>query len=66
MSFFIRLENWQVLPGGVGTSGRRDDIRKGCKRVNKVQILCTKIVQIMYANGKMRPVETTPGIGEGG
>jgi hypothetical protein len=24
---------------GVGTSGRREDIRKGCKRVNMVEIL---------------------------
>jgi hypothetical protein len=30
-------------------------------RVNIVQILCT-----MRVNGKMRPVETVPGVGEGG
>jgi hypothetical protein len=32
----------QVLPG-VGTSGRRNDIRKGCKRVNMVEILSTHV-----------------------
>jgi hypothetical protein len=25
-----------------------------------------KILRIMYENGKMRPVETTPGMGRGG
>jgi hypothetical protein len=29
--------------------------------VNMVEILC-----LMYANGKMRPVETIPGMGKGG
>jgi hypothetical protein len=30
----------QVL-SGVGTSGRGKDIRKECRRVNMVEILCT-------------------------
>jgi hypothetical protein len=28
---------------GAGTSGRRKDIRKGCRRVNMVEILCTHV-----------------------
>jgi hypothetical protein len=32
------------------------DIRKGCRGVNMVK---------MYENGKMRPAETIPGMGEG-
>jgi hypothetical protein len=28
---------------GFGTSGTGEDIRKGCKRVNMVEILCTRI-----------------------
>jgi hypothetical protein len=43
----------QVLPGREGTSGLGEDIRKGYRRVNMMQISC-----IMYGNGKMRPVET--------
>jgi hypothetical protein len=45
---------------GVGTSRRGEDIRKGCRRVNMVEYYVH-----MYENGKMRPVETIPGI-EGG
>jgi hypothetical protein len=44
----------------MGTSESGEDIRKGGQRVNMVEILCT-----MYENGKMRPVETIPGIGGG-
>jgi hypothetical protein len=45
-SFFIftKLENRrvkQVLPGEVVTHERGEDIGKGCRRVNIVQILCT-------------------------
>jgi hypothetical protein len=43
---------------GVGTSGRGEDIRKGCRRVNMVEYYA-----LMYENGKMRPVETVPGMG---
>jgi hypothetical protein len=42
MSFFFLTENRnvnQVLSGGVGTSGKGEDIRKGCQRVNIVEIL---------------------------
>jgi hypothetical protein len=28
---------------GVGTSGRREDVGKGCRRVNMMQILCTHV-----------------------
>jgi hypothetical protein len=28
---------------GVGTSGRREDIRKGFRRVNMMKILCTHV-----------------------
>jgi hypothetical protein len=41
-----------------GTSGRREDEGKECRRVSMVQILCT------HVSGKMKPVETIPGIGE--
>jgi hypothetical protein len=32
----------QVLPG-VGTSGREEAVRKVCRRVNMVEILCTHV-----------------------
>jgi hypothetical protein len=35
-----------------------EDKRKGCRRVNMVEILC-----IHVCKGKMRPVETIPGMG---
>jgi hypothetical protein len=49
MSFFFsftKSENRraeQVLPGkrGFGTDGRREEVEKGCERMNMVQILCT-------------------------
>jgi hypothetical protein len=44
--FFIKTENRraeQVLPGGVGTSGRGEVAEKGCRKVNIVQILCTHV-----------------------
>jgi hypothetical protein len=44
----------------VGSSGNGEEIRKGCERENMVEIFCTHI----YVNGKMRPVETIPGIGK--
>jgi hypothetical protein len=37
------------------------DIRKGCKRVNSVEILCKHV-----GKWKMTPVETTPGMGHRG
>jgi hypothetical protein len=57
---FTKLENTraeQFLPGGMrgGTSGSGEDVGKGCRRVNIVH---------MYVNGKMRPVETIPRMGE--
>jgi hypothetical protein len=33
----------QVLSGTVGTSGRKEEIGKGCRRLNMVQILCTHV-----------------------
>jgi hypothetical protein len=38
-----------------------EDIRKGCRRVNLVEYYA-----LMNENGKMRPVETIPGLGRGG
>jgi hypothetical protein len=35
-----------------------EDIRKGCRRVNMVEYYI-----LMYENGKMRLVETVPGMG---
>jgi hypothetical protein len=46
---------------GIGTSGRGEDIRKGCGRVNVVEYYVH-----IHVNGKMRLVETVPGMGEGG
>jgi hypothetical protein len=31
----------KILPEGADTSGRGEEVRKGCKRVNMVQIVCT-------------------------
>jgi hypothetical protein len=45
---------------GVGTSGKWEEVRKGCKKMNIVQILCIHIL-----NEKMILVETVPGIGKG-
>jgi hypothetical protein len=45
----------------VGNSGRGEDIRKGCRRVNTVE----KYYVLMFENGKMKPVETVPRM-EGG
>jgi hypothetical protein len=41
----------------VGTSGKGEYIRKGYRRVNMVEYYTH-----MYINGKMRPVETIPGM----
>jgi hypothetical protein len=41
--------------------GRGEDIRKGDMRVNMV-----KYYVLMYDTGKMRPVETVPGMEGGG
>jgi hypothetical protein len=40
--------------------GRGKDVRRGCGRVNMVQY-CVR----MYINGKMRLVETIPGMDKG-
>jgi hypothetical protein len=44
----------------VGTNGKGKDVRKGCKRVNT----CKYCVH-MYVNGKVRHVETIPGMSGG-
>jgi hypothetical protein len=44
----------------VGTSGRREHIRKGCRRVNMVEYYA-----LMNENGEMRPVEAVPVMGSG-
>jgi hypothetical protein len=46
---------WELAPVGGG-----QDIKKGCRRVNMVEYYA-----LMNENGKMRPVETIPGIGGG-
>jgi hypothetical protein len=50
MSFFYlsfaKLENGraeQVLPGEADTSGREEEVEKGCRKVNMVLILCTHL-----------------------
>jgi hypothetical protein len=45
----------QIL-SGVGTSGRREDLRKKCRRENMVEYYV-----LVNENGKMTPVETVPG-----
>jgi hypothetical protein len=45
---------------GVGTSGRGQDIRKWCRRMNVVEYYA-----LTYENAKLRPAETIPGMGEG-
>jgi hypothetical protein len=42
---------------GVGISGRRENVEKECRRVNMVKY-CVHI----YVNGKMKSVETIPGM----
>jgi hypothetical protein len=49
-SFLIQIGEQEVLGG-------RGLVPVGGRRVNIVQILCT------HVNGKMRPVESTPGMG---
>jgi hypothetical protein len=49
----------QVLPGGVGASGRVAHVGRGCRRVYTEPIYCVH----MYVNGKMRLVETIPRMG---
>jgi hypothetical protein len=46
----------QVLSGGQVTMCG-GDIRKGCRRVNMVEYYT-----LMYVNGKMRHIETIPGV----
>jgi hypothetical protein len=59
--FWQKTENSravQVLPGGVGTSGRSEDMGRG----SRGWIWC-KYCVLMDVNGKMRPVETHQGMG---
>jgi hypothetical protein len=51
---FRKLENRrveQILPGlgGVGTSGREEEVKKGYRRVNMVRILCTHLYKLKTA-----------------
>jgi hypothetical protein len=44
-SLFSKMENKkanQVL-AGVGSGGRRKNLRKGCRRMNVVKILCAHV-----------------------
>jgi orotate phosphoribosyltransferase-like protein len=52
----------KVLSGELLPVCKWEEVGKGCRRVNMVQILCTFI----YVSGKMRSVETIPGIAGGG
>jgi hypothetical protein len=59
---FSKMENRNMkqLLSGVGSSGRREDGRKGFRRMNVVNYYI-----LVNENGKMRHVETIPGIGGG-
>jgi hypothetical protein len=60
-SFFSKTENRQakqVLPGG-WHQWEGENIRKGCRGVDMVEYYV-----LMYENGKMRHVETVPGMGK--
>jgi hypothetical protein len=39
-------EDSRVLSGGVVTSGREEDVGRGYRRVNMVQILCTHVCKL--------------------
>jgi hypothetical protein len=39
---------------GVGTQGKRKDIRKGCRKMNKVEMLC---YVHMYLNAKINKIK---------
>jgi hypothetical protein len=42
---YSKMEDKKVQQelSGVGTSGRREDMRKGCRRVNVVEIFCANV-----------------------
>jgi hypothetical protein len=41
---YTKLKGGKVLSGaGVSTSGREEEVGKGCRWVNVVQILCTQV-----------------------
>jgi hypothetical protein len=46
---------------GSGYQWEGENIRKRVQKVNMVEVFCT-----IYENGKMRPIETIPGMGVGG
>jgi hypothetical protein len=59
---FIKLENRrveQVLSGGTGTSGSGDEVGKGCRRMNMVEILYTRVCKQINET-----IETLPGMGK--
>jgi hypothetical protein len=57
----------QVLPGGVGTGGSREDVGKGCGRVNILQIFCTRVCKFKNETIFLTiTVETISGMGGGG
>jgi hypothetical protein len=57
--FFIKTDNRRAeqFLSGVGTRGR-GGYKERVRRVNMVEYYA-----LMYENGKMRPVETIPGMG---
>jgi hypothetical protein len=63
MSFFQKQRTGRKIRSclGFGSSRRGEDVGKGCRRVNMVEIICTHV-----RNGKLRPLETIPGIEGGG
>jgi hypothetical protein len=56
MSFFFYKIGW----GWHWCCGKREQVGKGGRRVNMVEYYV-----LVYENGKMRPVGTVPGFGEG-
>jgi hypothetical protein len=60
--FFYKIaeqegETSPVWGRGIGTSGSRENVEKGCRKGSILQILCTHVCK-----WKMIPVETTPGM----
>jgi hypothetical protein len=62
--FFHKIREQEVRTGAVSVGwcqGKREDMQKGYKMANMVQVLCTRI-----CTWKMRPVETFQELGERG
>jgi hypothetical protein len=57
---FFLLQNWRTGRQNRSCLGAGKNVRRECRRVNMVEYYV-----LMYGNGKMRPVETIPGVEEG-